>query len=68
MPMKSVRIILDLSLRTAREKCPWEDAASFRKDLKKEIRCVGVFVNETPEKMAETAARVPLDALQLHGG
>lgn len=45
----------------------WEDAASFRKDLKKEIRCVGVFVNETPEKIAEIAARVPLDAVQLHG-
>lgn len=45
----------------------WEDAASFRKDLKKEIRCVGVFVNETPEKIAGIAARVPLDAVQLHG-
>lgn len=45
----------------------WEDAASLRKDLKKEIRCVGVFVNETPEKIAEIAARVPLDAVQLHG-
>lgn len=48
-------------------KVSWEDAASFRKDLKKEIRCVGVFVNETPEKIAEIAARVPLDAVQLHG-
>ena len=48
-------------------KVSWEDAASFRKDLKKEIRCVGVFVNETPEKIAEIAVRVPLDALQLHG-
>ena len=44
-----------------------EEAVRFRKDLRKEIRCVGVFVNETPEQMAETAARVPLDALQLHG-
>ena len=43
-----------------------EEAVRFRKDLKKEIRCVGVFVNETPAKMAETAARVPLDAVQLH--
>lgn len=48
-------------------KVSWEDAASFRKDLKKEIRCVGVFVNETPEKIAEIAVRVPLDAVQLHG-
>lgn len=44
-----------------------KEAVRFRKDLKKEIRCVGVFVNETPEKMAEIAARVPLDAVQLHG-
>lgn len=48
-------------------KVSWEDAASFRKDLKKEIRCVGVFVNETPEKIAEIAVRIPLDAVQLHG-
>lgn len=44
-----------------------EEAVRFRKDLRKEIRCVGVFVNETPEKIAEIAVRVPLDAVQLHG-
>ena len=44
-----------------------EEAVRFRKDMRKEIRCVGVFVNETPEKIAEIAVRVPLDAVQLHG-
>ncbi len=34
----------------------------------KEIKTVGVFVNESVEKMRETAQKYKLYALQLHGG
>ena len=44
-----------------------EEAAEFRKKLDKRIKCVGVFVNETPENVLHTAEAVPLDVIQLHG-
>lgn len=44
-----------------------EKAAQIAKALPEHVEKVGVFVNESPEKMAEIAERAGLDYLQLHG-
>lgn len=51
----------------SKRKVTGEMAAKLREKLGKEIRCVGVFVNEEPEQIARIAAQVPLDVIQLHG-
>lgn len=42
-------------------------AAQIARTLPKHVKKVGVFVNETAENMIETAERVGLDVIQLHG-
>ncbi len=42
-------------------------AAVLRAGLRREIRAVGVFVDETPETIADLLARGVIDAAQLHG-
>ncbi|MCQ2428384.1 MAG: phosphoribosylanthranilate isomerase [Clostridia bacterium] len=44
-----------------------ERAAELKRLLKKEIRAVGVFVDEAPEKVAELLNRGIIDIAQLHG-
>lgn len=44
-----------------------EDAARISASLSPSIKTVGVFVNETKEKMLAIAKQVGLDVIQLHG-
>ena len=44
-----------------------EKAKEIIEQLPEEVLKVGVFVNESLEKIAEIAETAPLDALQLHG-
>lgn len=44
-----------------------ERARELRKRLSPDIRAVGVFVDQTPETVRETAQIVGLDVIQLHG-
>ena len=44
-----------------------ETALKFRERLDRRIKTVGVFVNESIEKIAETAATGAIDVIQLHG-
>ena len=44
-----------------------EQAKELRSLLKQEIKTVGVFVNESMEKVVETAILCSLDFIQLHG-
>lgn len=44
-----------------------EQAAALRKQLAPQILAVGVFVNETPEVVAELLAAAVIDIAQLHG-
>ncbi len=44
-----------------------EQAGEFKKMLNPEIRAVGVFVDETPEKVAELLNTGVIDMAQLHG-
>ena len=44
-----------------------EEAMVLRSALRKDIRTVGVFVNERPERINEIAAYCQLDIVQLHG-
>ena len=44
-----------------------ETAKKLRGALDSRIRAVGVFVDQSPEEIAEIAALVPLDCIQLHG-
>jgi phosphoribosylanthranilate isomerase len=44
-----------------------EDALSLREKLDKNIKVVGVFVNESIEAVREIAEKVKLDVLQFHG-
>ncbi|GER69671.1 hypothetical protein BpJC7_09740 [Weizmannia acidilactici] len=44
-----------------------DEAVLIAKQLPENVEKVGVFVNETPERMAEIAERTCLDYLQLHG-
>ena len=44
-----------------------QQAKEFDQDLDQDILSVGVFVNETIEKVIEIANQVPLDVIQLHG-
>lgn len=50
-----------------KRKITLEQAAEMKKILLPEIQSVGVFVNEEPEKVAESANRGVLDLIQLHG-
>ncbi|QQS42085.1 MAG: tryptophan synthase subunit beta [Acidobacteriota bacterium] len=42
-------------------------ARGISAQLPANIRRIGVFVNEAPDKIASIASEVPLDAIQLHG-
>lgn len=44
-----------------------ETARELRGALDPRIRAVGVFVDRSPKEIAEIAALVPLDCIQLHG-
>lgn len=44
-----------------------EKAAELRQRLRPEIRAVGVFVNQPPEKVSSAAKKIGLDIIQLHG-
>ena len=44
-----------------------QQAKEFDQDLDQDILSIGVFVNETIEKVIEIANQVPLDVIQLHG-
>ena len=44
-----------------------QQAKEFDQDLDQDILSVGVFVNETIEKVIEIANQVPLDVIKLHG-
>lgn len=44
-----------------------EQADGFKKRLDSRIQAVGVFVNETAEKVAEIANKGIIDVIQLHG-
>lgn len=44
-----------------------EAARALRGALDPRIRAVGVFVDRSPKEIAEIAALVPLDCIQLHG-
>ena len=44
-----------------------ETARELRGALDSRIRAVGVFVDQRPEEIAEIAARVSLNCIQLHG-
>jgi len=52
--------------RSKRQIAP-ADAANITKSLSPNIKKVGVFVNESPEKINEIANLVSLDYIQLHG-
>jgi len=51
----------------SRRKISPETAREIVNELPKQVKKVGVFVNETVEKMTEIANFVGLDFLQLHG-
>lgn len=44
-----------------------ETATTLRQALRPDIRAVGVFVNESPEVIADLADRNIIDVIQLHG-
>ncbi|MGN0165722.1 MAG: phosphoribosylanthranilate isomerase [Lachnospiraceae bacterium] len=44
-----------------------EKAAGFRKKLNNEIKAAGVYVNETPEQVADDFKQGIVDIAQLHG-
>ena len=44
-----------------------ETARKLRGALDSRIRVVGVFVDQSPAYVADAAAKVPLDVIQLHG-
>ena len=44
-----------------------ETARKLRGALDSRIRVVGVFVDQSPAYIADAAAKVPLDVIQLHG-
>ena len=44
-----------------------QQAKELNTNLDQNILSVGVFVNETTEKVVEIAKQVPLDVIQLHG-
>ena len=46
---------------------PPEDARAIIHELNPFVACVGVFVNEDPDRVREIHARVGLAAVQLHG-
>lgn len=43
------------------------EAKELRKQLKREIQAVGIFVNENPETVAAVASCGAIDLIQLHG-
>lgn len=46
---------------------PHDDAASIIREIPPCITTIGVFVNETPEKMEQIASQTGIDVIQLHG-
>ena len=56
----------DLVIRFRRTISP-ETAEQLVKAKSRSIAAVGVFVNETPEHIAQVLKQVPLDVIQLHG-
>ena len=57
----------DLFLPRARAGSRSETAAEIIAALPDEVEKIGVFVNETPERVAEIAEQVGLTGVQLHG-
>jgi len=51
----------------SRRKVTPETAKALRQALRKDIMTVGVFVNESPERINEIASTCHLDIVQLHG-
>lgn len=51
----------------SKRKVTVEQAVKLRNDLDPRIKAVGVFVNESLDKVVETALKCRLDAIQLHG-
>jgi len=51
----------------SKRQIPLEKAAELNRLRDPSIRSVGVFVNETPEKILQAVEQVSLDAIQLHG-
>lgn len=50
-----------------RRTVPLSTAAKLAAARQGKIKAVGVFVNETPEHIAQVLKQVPLDVIQLHG-
>ena len=50
-----------------RRTVPIETAAKLAAERRGRTALVGVFVDETPEHIAQVLKRVPLDVIQLHG-
>jgi phosphoribosylanthranilate isomerase len=51
----------------SRRRVTVDQAKELRECLRADIRVVGVFVNESPERINEIAAACRLDIVQLHG-
>lgn len=51
----------------SRRQIDFDTAAHFRSELRGEIKTVGVFVNETVEKIASLVQAKVIDVVQLHG-
>lgn len=51
----------------SKRKVTMEQAAELREGLDSRIKAVGVFVNESLDKVVEIADKCRLDAIQLHG-
>jgi phosphoribosylanthranilate isomerase len=51
----------------SKRKVTMEQAAELREGLDSRIKAVGVFVNESLDKVVEIAEKCRLDAIQLHG-
>jgi phosphoribosylanthranilate isomerase len=53
--------------RPSPRRCRQDEAAAIAAELRRRVELVGVFVNETLDRVAQIADRVGLTALQLHG-
>lgn len=51
----------------SKRKVTMEQAIELRNDLDPRIKAVGVFVNESMDRVVETAVNCRLDCIQLHG-
>jgi phosphoribosylanthranilate isomerase len=53
--------------RPSPRRCRQDEAAAIAAELRRRVELVGVFVNETLDRVAAIADRVGLTVLQLHG-